>query len=147
MCKRKQNRHMPEKGENAERRLQQQHASESDRAGTTIIAVSAIGGMENCQSQEQIGNHAMGELHREMIVEQVNPPRLQKEQVLAAWDQCTVDEGPGIVDKAGLEPRYQAAERDLQDQQAENCYCGGRQPRSEERRVGKECRSRWSPYH
>ena len=24
---------------------------------------------------------------------------------------------------------------------------GGRKPRSEERRVGKECRSRWSPYH
>ena len=23
----------------------------------------------------------------------------------------------------------------------------GRQKRSEERRVGKECRSRWSPYH
>ena len=23
----------------------------------------------------------------------------------------------------------------------------GNQPRSEERRVGKECRSRWSPYH
>src|SRR3712207_9405889 len=25
------------------------------------------------------------------------------------------------------------------------CYCG--KYRSEERRVGKECRSRWSPYH
>ena len=24
---------------------------------------------------------------------------------------------------------------------------GSRTPRSEERRVGKECRSRWSPYH
>src|SRR3712207_7746589 len=24
---------------------------------------------------------------------------------------------------------------------------GGRRARSEERRVGKECRSRWSPYH
>src|SRR5256886_11436998 len=24
---------------------------------------------------------------------------------------------------------------------------GGELPRSEERRVGKECRSRWSPYH
>ena len=24
---------------------------------------------------------------------------------------------------------------------------GGAVPRSEERRVGKECRSRWSPYH
>ena len=29
------------------------------------------------------------------------------------------------------------------------CYCGKykRVLRSEERRVGKECRSRWSPYH
>ena len=26
-------------------------------------------------------------------------------------------------------------------------FGGGRQSRSEERRVGKECRSRWSPYH
>ena len=25
--------------------------------------------------------------------------------------------------------------------------CGLSRPRSEERRVGKECRSRWSPYH
>ena len=29
-----------------------------------------------------------------------------------------------------------------------NGYADGSQlPRSEERRVGKECRSRWSPYH
>ena len=26
-------------------------------------------------------------------------------------------------------------------------FYGGAAPRSEERRVGKECRSRWSPYH
>src|SRR3712207_6881470 len=26
-------------------------------------------------------------------------------------------------------------------------YFADRHPRSEERRVGKECRSRWSPYH
>ena len=26
-------------------------------------------------------------------------------------------------------------------------YCNQWKPRSEERRVGKECRSRWSPYH
>ena len=26
-------------------------------------------------------------------------------------------------------------------------YYKGREVRSEERRVGKECRSRWSPYH
>ena len=27
------------------------------------------------------------------------------------------------------------------------CYKKGKVTRSEERRVGKECRSRWSPYH
>ena len=27
------------------------------------------------------------------------------------------------------------------------CGCGYVENRSEERRVGKECRSRWSPYH
>src|SRR5215216_6463285 len=27
------------------------------------------------------------------------------------------------------------------------CEAGFESPRSEERRVGKECRSRWSPYH
>ena len=27
------------------------------------------------------------------------------------------------------------------------CVCVGYVIRSEERRVGKECRSRWSPYH
>ena len=26
-------------------------------------------------------------------------------------------------------------------------HCGDVEGRSEERRVGKECRSRWSPYH
>ena len=29
----------------------------------------------------------------------------------------------------------------------ESPCCGGGSGRSEERRVGKECRSRWSPYH
>src|SRR5437016_9353435 len=29
----------------------------------------------------------------------------------------------------------------------ESCPQGFGSPRSEERRVGKECRSRWSPYH
>ena len=30
---------------------------------------------------------------------------------------------------------------------AEGTSCGAHRARSEERRVGKECRSRWSPYH
>src|SRR2546430_13442341 len=30
---------------------------------------------------------------------------------------------------------------------ADTCQTSGAKSRSEERRVGKECRSRWSPYH
>ena len=33
------------------------------------------------------------------------------------------------------------------DYQRDNGYSIDSQLRSEERRVGKECRSRWSPYH
>src|SRR3712207_1079600 len=38
---------------------------------------------------------------------------------------------------------------DISDQGAVNCGAAGEAVlwRSEERRVGKECRSRWSPYH
>ena len=38
-----------------------------------------------------------------------------------------------------------SAVRDAMD--ADSAYKAAVQPRSEERRVGKECRSRWSPYH
>ena len=44
-----------------------------------------------------------------------------------------------FADAAGFEPR---AGRNLLLPAA-----GGTLSRSEERRVGKECRSRWSPYH
>src|SRR2546426_10315938 len=42
--------------------------------------------------------------------------------------------GPGIVPKE-------------HNRSTQNTHVGGGQLRSEERRVGKECRSRWSPYH
>src|SRR2546430_17393067 len=41
-----------------------------------------------------------------------------------------------------------SAGADIIDQWVEKlCNLDGSPPRSEERRVGKECRSRWSPYH
>ena len=33
------------------------------------------------------------------------------------------------------------------DEKSEPWFCAKDNKRSEERRVGKECRSRWSPYH
>ena len=39
-------------------------------------------------------------------------------------------------------------QEDIKEQQAKKgSYAVTNPPRSEERRVGKECRSRWSPYH
>src|SRR5256885_5680326 len=40
-----------------------------------------------------------------------------------------------------------AAKKAQEDADAEQALLEIRQKRSEERRVGKECRSRWSPYH
>ena len=55
--------------------------------------------------------------------------------------------------KLGHEPVVYC-ESDRNEKELVNGFCvihqksiGGRFLRSEERRVGKECRSRWSPYH
>ena len=37
--------------------------------------------------------------------------------------------------------------RDMKQRRLVNLHYGDMTDRSEERRVGKECRSRWSPYH
>ena len=39
------------------------------------------------------------------------------------------------------------AEIDKSQNKKKPCFCSTVTRRSEERRVGKECRSRWSPYH
>src|SRR5713226_8712836 len=54
-----------------------------------------------------------------------------------------IDKIPGTVFAAG-----DLAYPDGSAEQFANCYgpTWGRHKRSEERRVGKECRSRWSPY-
>src|SRR5476649_3062791 len=51
--------------------------------------------------------------------------------ILGEWPQCFP-----ACDRASLWPLYQPRAPDF-----------ARRARSEERRVGKECRSRWSPYH
>src|SRR5260370_31126826 len=57
-----------------------------------------------------------------------------------------LDHGARRVDRGGL----RVQEADLVDGHDVRLECGNRltvEKRSEERRVGKECRSRWSPYH
>ena len=50
-----------------------------------------------------------------------------------------------IID--GCPPRIPLSEKDIQKYLNERKPGSSKFVRSEERRVGKECRSRWSPYH
>ena len=50
-----------------------------------------------------------------------------------------------IVSGIGLESNHDVIK--LSDKHASFIYLSLGRSRSEERRVGKECRSRWSPYH
>ena len=78
----------------------------------------------------------------------VGPPRVDgKHEVLTVLqridlvDRLELTEAPELrVDGFDGDTLVTAALRELA-QSAET------EPRSEERRVGKECRSRWSPYH
>ena len=67
---------------------------------------------------------------------------------LLSWTSCSsyLEENP--KDRLDEETAYST----LSDVQKNGVlslynYVGGYVDRSEERRVGKECRSRWSPYH
>src|SRR3712207_7790283 len=71
---------------------------------------------------------------------------------------CSVQESNGrllvsaqLLDTRSGEPlwseSYERDSRELYDLEREIAGSVARALRSEERRVGKECRSRWSPYH
>ena len=56
--------------------------------------------------------------------------------------ECAV-QGANVVLGARSLQKLQLIVGDIRSKGGEATYCA----RSEERRVGKECRSRWSPYH
>ena len=63
-------------------------------------------------------------------------PEAEQGAVYAAYQ--ALNQTPGMTPGHGMESPETATTVRVQD---------GRTSRSEERRVGKECRSRWSPYH
>src|SRR5256885_16712816 len=75
--------------------------------------------------------------------------RLAQESV-AARGRFTVALAGGSTPKAAYALLVSAAYHDRVPWQQIDFFWGDERhvpPRSEERRVGKECRSRWSPYH
>jgi len=74
------------------------------------------------------------------------------EQIMDEFDACFVANGAGLpmflhVPGENLRGVYSANEYLTRVNLMGAYRDDSRTPRSEERRVGKECRSRWSPYH
>ena len=69
----------------------------------------------------------------------LNPERAQEAVVRAVIEVKISPERDGGFDRL--------ASRIARFDSVESCYLMSGAYRSEERRVGKECRSRWSPYH
>src|SRR3984893_19361687 len=83
MGKGERNRYVPEEREDTKRRLHQEHARERDRAGAAMVVIRAIGSMQDGNSQEQVRNHAMRELHSKMDVQQIRTAPMQHKEQLA----------------------------------------------------------------
>src|SRR2546422_1666654 len=77
------------------------------------------------------GSTAIFSVLREVVLRPLAPPH--PEELVRIYQR-----------PAGSEARYPFSAPDYIDLTKGN---GAFQSRSEERRVGKECRSRWSPYH
>src|SRR2546425_13375380 len=58
-----------------------------------------------------------------------------------------IESAPKRLDQYGLDTPAADITLRLKDGRLLGLQLGAKNPRSEERRVGKECRSRWSPYH
>ena len=73
--------------------------------------------------------------------------RTQFESSPYGWSRDTVDGGLQVLLIAGLTRAQDERGQTLDPKELERKTIGKVLLRSEERRVGKECRSRWSPYH
>src|SRR3712207_9116994 len=82
--------------------------------------------------------------------EKVNPSRVMDRRVSAAKGRVSRVRdrvmGSAQETRASAQYRTQSAAGTVQDK-AQGAAESVQGARSEERRVGKECRSRWSPYH
>ena len=100
------------------------------------------GSMERKKEMDYLGNLEIEKVIGREIVDSRGNPTVEAEVILA----CGVA-GRGTAPSGASTGEFEALE--LRD--GDKARYGGKgvlkDYRSEERRVGKECRSRWSPYH
>src|SRR5258708_1621568 len=98
------------------------------------------------QYLEELGAHVEVRRNDQVTLEEIEA--LQPERIVVSPGPCTPNEAGlscQIIEHFG--PRIPLLGVCLGHQSIGQVYGGRVIRRSEERRVGKECRSRWSPYH
>ena len=73
---------------------------------------------------------------------------MRLDKYLAETAQCTRSEAKTLLNRGRVTVNGAVCKKgDTQLREGDSVAVDGAPLRSEERRVGKECRSRWSPYH
>ena len=96
------------------------------------MGVDRVGEREHAQP---VGQHAVIELHRQGVLEEVPPPWLAEQKVCGRRDEAAVDQRPGVVDQPGAQSRHQGAEIDLGDDEGEQRARAPAQPPRHRRRA------------
>ena len=94
---------------------------------------------------EDVGNIVLGDIdaaRAREVAEFVNPDRIEGIRV----DASNVEEMTSLITSGNHDLVVNATLTDF-NRSILQAAVNARVHRSEERRVGKECRSRWSPYH
>ena len=73
--------------------------------------------MHHRDQEQRIRNHAVLELHRKRVIEQIAPPRGFEKQPRSGWYQRAVNVRPGVVDLARAQPCDQGTEIKLNEGQ------------------------------
>ena len=81
--------------------------------GPVFTMRAALNGVNERDDPDRIGEHAMIELHRERIFEEIPPQRHVEKQPRRIRHEGAVDQRPGVVDVAGAQAGDQRAEIDL----------------------------------
>ena len=118
----------------------------ADRLGDALITAGSAAVRPSAATVEAIDGDA-GFLSTLARVHLTWPEPGDGPPTLVAKLPTTIPENQEIVDRFDYDRREAGVYRDFRPWERAPAPRALAQGRSEERRVGKECRSRWSPYH
>ena len=116
-------------------------------ASPMAVAVAEEKAKEKEAQQRREAKAAAEAAMRSESAEAEKAAQASEEKPAAAADVSAEKPADEPAEKPAEKPADEPAEKSAEKPADEPAEKSAEKPRSEERRVGKECRSRWSPYH